>query len=587
MGGGRRLPGVRLLMVCAIGVMTSLTACPRTTEEAEDPIGSPVEQELEPSTAATRASRELATYRNEVYGFSFRYPSRWELVEGQNFVGLSYGSIHLVIGYRHTVEEPNICRWDDLPEGDLVAVGTVRCSGEDIGKAVVQRSERTKAVVYGDNEEIGIGDLMFLFYLGDFAADYEAADIPEDVQDEMDGVIESLATFEVAHHRAAITPVPTRLPDTPQPTRATIARAPRTPLPRLAMAHTRLNGAPVEPVSTGVAETATAEAETLDADPEIADDEPETAGPAVAEAGPRGALARSGPGPSYDILGVLGPGERAEITGRYVNWWRVVFQGNPAWVYNETVRAANVAEVPVVDPERIVERDPETTEVPAPPSGPETPVAGTAIAEAQPGGANLRTGPAFRFNRKGFLQAGERVEITARHEDWWQVTYEGSPAWVYSGVVRALGAEHVPQAVAVPTLVPRIPEVVPPPAPPEAIDEERWIDVSLSEQRLRAYENGEMVRTTLVSTGRAHTPTPTGQFRIWIKLRYDTMSGPGYHLPNVPYAMYFYGCYGMHGTYWHSNFGHPMSAGCVNLPTPEAAWVYDFVDIGTLVNVRP
>jgi lipoprotein-anchoring transpeptidase ErfK/SrfK len=43
-----------------------------------------------------------------------------------------------------------------------------------------------------------------------------------------------------------------------------------------------------------------------------------------------------------------------------------------------------------------------------------------------------------------------------------------------------------------------------------------------------------------------------------------------YYLPNVPYTMFFYKSYGLHGTYWHNNFGHPMSHGCVNLPTPIA-----------------
>ena len=43
--------------------------------------------------------------------------------------------------------------------------------------------------------------------------------------------------------------------------------------------------------------------------------------------------------------------------------------------------------------------------------------------------------------------------------------------------------------------------------------------------------------------------------------------GYDYYLPNVPYVMYFYQGYALHGTYWHSNFGRPMSHGCVNLET--------------------
>ena len=50
-----------------------------------------------------------------------------------------------------------------------------------------------------------------------------------------------------------------------------------------------------------------------------------------------------------------------------------------------------------------------------------------------------------------------------------------------------------------------------------------------------------------------------------------------YDLPNVPYTMYFYNNqilkawgYSLHGTYWHNNFGTPMSHGCVNLRTEDA-----------------
>jgi lipoprotein-anchoring transpeptidase ErfK/SrfK len=64
------------------------------------------------------------------------------------------------------------------------------------------------------------------------------------------------------------------------------------------------------------------------------------------------------------------------------------------------------------------------------------------------------------------------------------------------------------------------------------------------------------------------------------------MSGPGYYLPNVPYVMYFHGGYGLHGTTWHANFGHPMSHGCVNLPTSEAEWLFNWAQVGTMVNIH-
>ena len=121
---------------------------------------------------------------------------------------------------------------------------------------------------------------------------------------------------------------------------------------------------------------------------------------------------------------------------------------------------------------------------------------------------------------------------------------------------------------------------------PEKGNGKRWIDVNLSEQRVYAYEGDIVVNSFIVSTGTARTPTVTGNFKIWIKLKSTTMSGPGYYLTNVPYTMYFYKGYGLHGTYWHNNFGTPMSHGCVNLSIPDAEWLYNWAFEGTEVNVH-
>lgn len=108
-----------------------------------------------------------------------------------------------------------------------------------------------------------------------------------------------------------------------------------------------------------------------------------------------------------------------------------------------------------------------------------------------------------------------------------------------------------------------------------AAAEDKWIDVDLGKQRLYAHEGDRIVYEFLISSGK-WAPTPTGTFRIWTKLRYAKMSGGSnalhtyYYLPNVPYIMYFYKGYGLHGTYWHNNFGTPMSHGCVNLSIPDA-----------------
>ena len=128
----------------------------------------------------------------------------------------------------------------------------------------------------------------------------------------------------------------------------------------------------------------------------------------------------------------------------------------------------------------------------------------------------------------------------------------------------------------------------PAPAAPEYAsgNGERWIDVDLTNQSVYAYEGDVVVNSFIVSTGTWLTPTVTGQYKIYVKIRSGNMHGPGYFLPDVPYIMYFYKGYGLHGTYWHHNFGTPMSHGCVNLQTDDAAWLFNWASVGTVVNVH-
>jgi len=51
-----------------------------------------------------------------------------------------------------------------------------------------------------------------------------------------------------------------------------------------------------------------------------------------------------------------------------------------------------------------------------------------------------------------------------------------------------------------------------------------------------------------------------------------------YNLPNVPYVMFFYRDYGLHGAYWHNNFGHTMSHGCINLRQVDARDLFKWAD---------
>ncbi|GAB4518746.1 MAG: hypothetical protein OHK0046_26750 [Anaerolineae bacterium] len=123
-------------------------------------------------------------------------------------------------------------------------------------------------------------------------------------------------------------------------------------------------------------------------------------------------------------------------------------------------------------------------------------------------------------------------------------------------------------------------------APEPSITRGKQIIVDLSDSRIYAFEDAQLLRSVVVSTGLPATPTVQGDFTIWHRTPAQTMSGPGYYLPNVQWVQYFYQGYGIHGTYWHNNFGQPMSHGCVNLPNDEAEWFYNFGELGTAVRVQ-
>lgn len=116
---------------------------------------------------------------------------------------------------------------------------------------------------------------------------------------------------------------------------------------------------------------------------------------------------------------------------------------------------------------------------------------------------------------------------------------------------------------------------------------DKHIYVDLTTQTLKAYEGDNLFMETSISSGKWF-PTPTGDFRIWEKVRATKMSGGEgadyYYLPNVPFVMFFSNDkvaagrgFSLHGTYWHDNFGHAMSHGCVNMRTIDAQKLYDWV----------
>lgn len=150
---------------------------------------------------------------------------------------------------------------------------------------------------------------------------------------------------------------------------------------------------------------------------------------------------------------------------------------------------------------------------------------------------------------------------------------------------------NAPAALEVPALG-DIPAPTPTPAPSNeplgqgVPDGKRWIDIDISDQTLTAWQGDTVVLKTKVSTGKPGYETVTGTFYVNTKLRYAHMIGEDYNTPDVPWTMYYYQGYAVHGAYWHNNFGRPVSHGCVNMRVNESKLLFEWASIGTEVVVH-
>jgi hypothetical protein len=133
----------------------------------------------------------------------------------------------------------------------------------------------------------------------------------------------------------------------------------------------------------------------------------------------------------------------------------------------------------------------------------------------------------------------------------------------------------------------------------------KWVEVSLSQQQAWMYQGSTLQLTTLVSTGLSPNNTSAGTFYTRLKYPEQDMKGftddtgevvatgednggddslSSYDVTDVPNVVYFStSAEALHGTYWHNNFGSPMSHGCVNLPLDVAAWFYGWCPLGVMV----
>lgn len=171
--------------------------------------------------------------------------------------------------------------------------------------------------------------------------------------------------------------------------------------------------------------------------------------------------------------------------------------------------------------------------------------------------------------------------------DWYLISSPGSPLhYIYAGLVTRNSSSNTGFV---------------------AYATKKSIVISLSQQRLSAFNNGKEVRSTAVTTGQPGLETPTGTYHIFSKLTATTFyspapaGSPSYYAPTyINYALGFReGGYFIHDATWRSNFGphtntshydhvygwETGSHGCVDLPLSVMTWLYSWAPVGTTIRI--
>lgn len=192
--------------------------------------------------------------------------------------------------------------------------------------------------------------------------------------------------------------------------------------------------------------------------------------------------------------------------------------------------------------------------------------------------------PGFKEKRLGFFSTSNIIKILAVKKGdgstWFKIDGGRYPgAYVEAKFVSAIPQPEPDKNISLPKTV-------------KAAD--YWIDLNITKQVLTLFKGLEPVMSTYVSTGVRQSPTVVGTFNIQYKFKKTRMHGGPplathyYDLPNVPWTMYYKGSFGIHGAYWHDEFGSVRSAGCTNMTIGDSKYIFDLTgpNIGTLGFIR-
>lgn len=183
------------VIMLVLGALALMACTPDTLQVGIEPTPT-----LTPlPTIAPTPTPSVESYVNNAYGFAFRVPSNWTLVEEPNVVKLSQGTVTLRIAFRWATEFIDISGGrTGMPGGDILYRDKVSFLGEMIPVQLLEYERKAKMVFYGGpGLPMEIGDLVISIYLEDMdSADYEAVELSQELQDQAKAIVESFQAIE-------------------------------------------------------------------------------------------------------------------------------------------------------------------------------------------------------------------------------------------------------------------------------------------------------------------------------------------------------------------------------------------------------
>jgi len=196
---------------------------------------------------------------------------------------------------------------------------------------------------------------------------------------------------------------------------------------------------------------------------------------------------------------------------------------------------------------------------------------------------NIRREPTTKSPIVETLDYGDPVTVTAWLKG--EEVFEAADLWAKVGEGRYAYSRNIGRNA------PVLPTALPPDAPTWG----KWIDISLIQQLLTAYDGTTPLRTVEVTTGMAGWETPPGFYSILHRVANETMTSGAigaenhYRLDDVLFTQYFTDRgHALHFAWWRTKetIGRPGSHGCINLLLDDARFFWDWAELGTPVYIH-